>query len=154
MNNMKYYNESLAYDFEMFAPKTAKSEPNDNIVSMPKQGNRSRVKAAARPVNSPVLFVLMAAIAVAGFCTNIVLRAKINEVNSQINEIKSGISELESEKTSLEVEMQRRISYGNLELEAMQLGMQKPEKDNVVYIHVNDKNTATNAQGKPISPKE
>lgn len=26
MNNIKYYNDSLAYDFEMFMPKTAETE--------------------------------------------------------------------------------------------------------------------------------
>ena len=36
MDNIKYYNDSLAYDFEMFMPKTAvKPEPLDNIVVMP-----------------------------------------------------------------------------------------------------------------------
>ena len=33
MNNMKYYNDSLAYDFEMFMPKTAEEKNSrDNIV--------------------------------------------------------------------------------------------------------------------------
>ena len=37
MNNIKYYNDSLAYDFEMFMPKEAKKaepQPKDNIVVM------------------------------------------------------------------------------------------------------------------------
>ena len=58
-----------------------------------------------------------------------IIRLEINEVNSEINDIKAAISELDSEKTSLEVEMQRRISFANLELEATQLGMKKPEKE-------------------------
>lgn len=56
------------------------------------------------------------------------MRIKINEVNSEIGEVRAAITELESEKTSLEVEMQRRISFANLELEATQLGMRKMEK--------------------------
>ena len=43
--------------------------------------------------------------------------------------------------------MQRRISFANLELEATELGMTKPEKDNVVYIRVNDKDAAKTADG-------
>jgi len=37
MDNLKYYNESLAYDFEMFMPKTNTApKKKDNIVVMPK----------------------------------------------------------------------------------------------------------------------
>ena len=47
--------------------------------------------------------------------------------------------------------MQRRISYSNLELEAVQLGMKKPDKENVTYIRVNDKNAARTRDGSFIS---
>ena len=58
-----------------------------------------------------------------------------------------------SEKTSLEVEMQRRISFANLELEATQLGMRKMEKSNVKYIRVNDKDKAVRADGSEVTAK-
>ena len=60
-------------------------------------------------------------------------------------------AELDSEKTGLEVEMQRRISYANLELEATQLGMRKMEKSNVTYIRVNDKDKAVKADGSVVT---
>ncbi len=149
MNNMKYYNESLAYDFEMFAPKTAERRATkDNIVVMPKTVNKYRRKAATKAVSAPALLVMAVFIVLAGLCGNIALRLKINEVNSEINQVKAAIAEVDSEKTELEVQMQRRISYANLELEAVQLGMKKPEKENVVYIRVNDKDAAKTADGK------
>ena len=77
------------------------------------------------------------------------MRIKINEVNSEIGEVRAAITELESEKTSLEVEMQRRISFANLELEATQLGMRK----NVKYIRVNDKDKAVRADGSEVTAK-
>lgn len=149
MDNMKYYNESLAYDFEMFAPKPAKTHSRDNIVVMPKtdKSAKARRKSATKAVSSPVLLVMTAVIVLAGLCGNIALRLKINEVNSEINDYKAAIAEVDSEKTALEVELQRRISYANLELEAMQMGMQKPEKENVIYIRVNDKDTAKTSDG-------
>lgn len=152
MDNMKYYNESLAYDFEMFAPKPAKTQNRDNIVVMPKSAKsvKSRKRTAAKAISSPALLVMTAVIVLAGLCGNIALRLKINEVNSEINEYKAAIAEVDSEKTALEVEMQRRISYANLELEAMQMGMQKPDKNNVVYIRVNDKDSAKTADGTLI----
>lgn len=81
------------------------------------------------------------------------MRIKINEVNSEIGEVKAAITELDSEKTSLEVEMQRRISFANLELEATQLGMRKMEKSNVKYIRVNDKDKAVKADGSEVTAK-
>ncbi|MGI6279352.1 MAG: hypothetical protein ACOYJS_02180 [Acutalibacteraceae bacterium] len=151
MNNMKYYNESLAYDFEMFAPRPEKNKNSrDNIVVMPRKANatKKRKKAAIKAVHAPALAVMTAIFVLAGVCGNIALRLKINEVNEEINSVKSAIAEVDSEKTVLQVEMQRRISYANLEYEAMQLGMKKPEKSDVVYIRINDKDAAKTADGR------
>ena len=152
MNNLKYYNDSLAYDFEMFAPKTKeKTNTRDNIVVMPSAVSKKKTKTAARRLSSPVAAIMCAVFVLAGFCGNIALRLQINEVDSKINDVKAAIAELESEKTELEVQLQQRISYGNLELEAAQLGMCKPEKDDVVYIRVNDKDAAKTARGIVVS---
>jgi len=154
MDNLKYYNDSLAYDFEMFMPKTAqKKEPRENIVVMPRKAAKAKKRkaAAVKSLSAPTAAIMCAVFLLAGFCGNIALRLEINEVNSQINDMRAAIAELDSEKTSLEVEMQRRISYSNLELEAVELGMQKPEKENVVYIRVNDKNAAVTSNGEFVS---
>ena len=148
MNNLKYYNDSLAYDFEMFAPKTAeRSKSRDNIVVMPDRASKKPTRSATKAVSAPAMLIMTAVLVLAGLCGNIALRLQINEVNSQINSVRAQIAEVDSEKTELEMEMQRRISYSNLELEAVQLGMKKPEKENVVYIRVNDKNAAQTADG-------
>jgi cell division protein FtsL len=154
MDNLKYYNESLAYDFEMFMPKTnAAPKKKDNIVVMPKTAakNRKRRAAATRSLSVPVAALMCMVFLLAGLCGNIALRLQINEVNSQINSVKGAIAELDSEKTCLEVEMQRRISYSNLELQAVELGMKKPDKENVTYIRVNDKNAAKTVDGNFVS---
>lgn len=153
MNNLKYYNDSLAYDFEMFMPKPVKETKNDNIVVMPKvaAAQRKRRKAAAKRLSAPVTMIMCAVFVLAGLCGNIALRLEINEVNSEINDVKAALAELDSEKTSLEVEMQRRISYANLEREAVELGMKKPEKENVTYIRVNNKNGAKTTDGKIVT---
>ncbi len=154
MNNLKYYNDSLAYDFEMFMPKTAVSpRKKDNIVQMPKvaAAKKNRNKAAAKTLSSPIMFLMCGIMVLAAFCGNIALRLEINEVSAEINNVKSQIAELDSEKTSLEVEMQRRISFSNLELEAVKLGMRKPTKENITYIRVNDKNAAKTVDGSFVS---
>ncbi len=148
MNNLKYYNDSLAYDFDMFAPKE-KQTPRDNIVVMPNRNTKAGRKAVRR-LSPTVAAIMCVVFLLAGLCGNIALRIKINEVNSQINDYKSQITELDSEKTALEVELQRKISYVNLELEAMNLGMKKPSKDDVTYIRVNDTDIAVNANGEVL----
>ena len=154
MNNIKYYNDSLAYDFEMFMPKKAPTKrENDNIVVMPKKAARSksRRRSAARSLSPSVLVIMGVFFVLAGLCGNIALRLEINEVNDKINDTKKAIAELDSEKTVLEVELQRRISYSNLELEAVQLGMKKPTKEDVTYIKVNDKNAAKMKDGTIVT---
>lgn len=155
MNNLKYYNDSLAYDFEMFAPRNTaqKARERDNIVAMPKKRTAAakRQAAATKKLSASAFAVMSTVFILAALCGNIALRLSINEVNSEINDVKSSISELDSEKTSLEVEMQRKISYANIELEATQLGMKKMEKDQVTYIRVNDKNSAKTSNGNIVS---
>ena len=154
MDNLKYYNDSLAYDFDMFMPAQPKKVQNkDNIVVMPSEASKSkkRKRAAVKRLSSPILLIVCAIAVLAGFCGNISLRLKINEVNENINKVNSSIAELDSEMVGLEVEMQRRISYSNLELEAVELGMVKPSKENVNYIRVKEKNAAKTESGEIVT---
>ncbi|MCQ2454779.1 MAG: hypothetical protein MJ090_01340 [Clostridia bacterium] len=154
MDNLKYYNDSLAYDFSMFMPRNEKSKNTDNIVKLPKAKVRPRQKAAAKRVSMSAFAVMTAVFVLAALCGNIFLRLQINEVNSKINETKTKIEELESEKTSLEVEFERRISYANIELEATEMGMQKKDKSQVKYIRINNNNTASTDNGKTVVSKD
>ncbi len=149
MNNLKYYNDSLAYDFEMFMPKEKQQEKRNNIVVMPKSKSKSSRKAARR-LSPTVVAIMCVVFILSALCGNIALRIKINEVNSEINDVKAAVAELDSEKTALEVEFQRRISYVNLEQEAMNLGMKKPSKEDVTYIRVNDTDVAKDADGNVL----
>ena len=153
MDNLKYYNDSLAYDFEMFMPRPAQSPNKDNIVKLPQSSPRQRAKkkAAVKTVSISAFAVMATVFMVAAMCGNILLRLQINEVNSKINTVKNEINVLQSERTSLEVELERVISYSNVELEAAEIGMQKMDKSQVKYIRVNDKNSAVTKDGETIS---
>ena len=151
MDNLKYYNDSLAYDFEMFMPRKAEPVRKDNIVKLPQTRVRTRAKKHAVKSVSASAFAVMASVFIlAAMCGNILLRLQINEVNSKINDVKSEINALESQKTALEVELERVISYSNIELEAAEIGMQKMDKSQVKYIRVNDKDTAVTKDGKTV----
>ncbi len=151
MDNLKYYNDSLAYDFEMFMPRSAEPVRKDNIVKIPqsKQQRHAKTRAVKR-VSASALAVMTTVFVLAALCGNIFLRLQINEVNSKISDLKSEINVLESEKTSLEVQLERVISYSNIELEAAEIGMQKMDKNQVKYIRVNDENTAVTKDGKTV----
>ena len=116
MDNVKYYNDSLAYDFEMFMPRTntaPRVRENDNIVKLPK--NEARVRArrrsVARRLTASAFAVLTSVLVLAALCGNIFLRLRINEVNSEINKVKSAIDAAKSESTSLSVQLEREISF-------------------------------------------
>ena len=155
MDNIKYYNDSLAYDFQMFMPRTntAPREYKGNIVKLPKTQAkiRSKRKAAARHLSVSAFAILTSVLILAALCGNIFLRLRINEVNSEINSIKSEIDAAKSERTSLSVQLEREISFSNIELEATELGMQKMDKSQVKYIRVNNKNTAVTKNGKTVT---
>ncbi len=152
VDNLKYYNDSLAYDFEMFMPRSAESVRKDNIIKLPQSKQQKHAKArAVKRVSASAFAVMTAAFMLAAMCGNICLRLQINEVNSKINDVKSEINALESQKTSLEVELKRVISYSNIELEAAEIGMQKMDKTQVKYIRVNDKNTAVTKDGDVLT---
>lgn len=141
MDNMKYYTDSLAYDFSAFMPKTEKEEKANNIVKLPENKKQTRKKTAVRPLSVSAFAVMTAVFMLAALCGNIYLRLQINEVDSRINAVNKEIGALDSEMTSLEVELERKISYSNIELEATELGMKKKDKSQVKYIRVNDKDT-------------
>lgn len=153
MDNLKYYNDSLAYDFEMFMPRTAEKENKDNIVKLSQTGFKKRTSnnAAVKTMSLSAFAVLACVFMVAALCGNIFLRLQINEVSSEIGSVKNEINTLQSRRTSLEVELERVISYSNIELEAAEIGMQKMDKNQVTYIRVNDTNTAVTKQGQQIS---
>lgn len=151
VDNLKYYNDSLAYDFEMFMPRLAEPVRKDNIVKLPQTEQQRHTKnRAVKRVSASAFAVMTTFFVLAAMCGNIVLRLQINEVNSKINDVKVEINALESQKTSLEVELERVISYSNIEFEAAEIGMQKMDKDQVKYIRVNDKNSAITKDGETV----
>lgn len=155
VDNLKYYNDSLAYDFEMFMPRSAEPVRKDNIVKLPETKHQKHAKRrAVKRVSASAFAVMSAVFMLAAMCGNIFLRLQINEVNSKINTVKSEINALTSEKTRLEVELERVISYSNIELEAAEIGMQKMDKNQVKYIRVNDKNTAVTKDGDLVASSD
>ncbi len=157
MNNLKYYNDSMAYDFQLFMPKEKPQEKNDdNIIKMPKtvKKPKRKAKAASKRVSESMFAIVATVILVGTLCANLCLRIKVNELNNDINTAKTVLSEKQSEYVDLAMEYENRISFINLEAAATELGMKKLDRDQVVYIRVNNKNTARNADGEVMVANE
>ena len=94
MNNLKYYNDSLAYDFEMFMPKEKPSQVGgDNVVKMPQsKKNKRMAKRAASQFSVSVFSVVVTIVLLGALCANLVLRISVNELNSDINKAKSQLA--------------------------------------------------------------
>ena len=136
MNNMKYCSDSLAHDYDLFTVKPKKA---NNVIDMPKTttSKKSRTIKAAKPNLLTAIAVSFVVLALFG---NIFLRAEISKVSTEINEAEAVYSELMSEQTRLNVELEKKVSLGNLEKQAEKLGMQKQEKMQMNYIFAYDDN--------------
>ena len=144
MNNMKYCCDSLAHDYDLFMPKTAKNRPDNSTAEVSseapskviplKRANKASSKAD-RKASHKKLFACMATVFIIGavFC-NIYLRAEISKVGNELNNIEVITEQLKSEQTRLSVELEKKTSVGNLEKQASRLGMQKQEKTQMNYI--------------------
>ncbi len=140
MDNLKYYNDSFAYNYDIFAPKAPKKA---EILEYPDKKSKAKTKARAK-VKFNVSTAFKCAIAVmvlAAVCGSLFLRAEISTLEAEINSINKEIVALDSEITRIDVEMERKISYANLEEVAAELGMQKCEKSQVTYIKTNETDT-------------
>ena len=138
MDNLKYYTDSFAYDYNIFAPK--ETEKKADILKHPKTNKKAKTRAAVGSFRNVRNFVISGLVLAAVF-SSLFLRAEISSMRTEINAINAEITELESESTRLSVEMERKVSVTNLEEEAKALGMQKCEKSQVTYIQTNNIDT-------------
>ena len=148
MDNLKYYNDSFAYDYDRFI--TTEKPKKADILEYPEKAKKNRSKSSSAGAMRVTLArnIVVSVIVLAAVCGSLFLRAEISSLKSQINGVNKEITELESESVRLDVEIERKISMVNLEKAALELGMHKCEKSQVTYIRTNEFDTAENADGK------
>lgn len=135
----RYYVDSFAYDFDMFAPQP---EKKSNVVEIHRKKNVSATRSPSgqprRELSRKAPVIMMLVLMLGLIVGNIYLRVQVTEVTSQINSYNQKLERALSENTSLEMEMENRVSLKNLEQSAQALGMQKAERYQVRYIDVLD----------------
>lgn len=151
MNNTKYYNDSLAYDFQMFMPRENR-ESRATVVKMPERKvNKASRRKARKKVSRTASVIMIGLLLVTMVCAGIALRVEITEVNSEIINAKGQLADLSGEETRINMEFERLMSYKNIEEAAQALGMRKMDKSQIVYIRVNETNKAVDADGNILT---
>ena len=142
MDNLKYFEDGLAYDFSLFAQPAPK--PKDNIIEIParrsaKARHRSR---AAGLMAGKASAVLVAVLVVAMLAAGIFLRSQITEVEQNIKKVDAQIDEVNGQLARINFELEQKVSYKNLEASAKELGMKKMDKSQIVYVRTNQADKA------------
>ncbi len=136
MDNSRYYTSVTAYDYSLFTTResTAKALPKKQPgIKMPAK------KAALNHSVSGVFSIIMVAVFILSMiCVEIYLRAEITSVRSQTVAVQNEIKELDSRQTALQIQLEQKISYTNLEEQAKAMGMQKPRRDQIVYLEAEE----------------
>lgn len=151
MNNLKYYEDSLAYDFSMFAPaEKITPDKKGKITYIPeKQKSRAaRRRKAASNLSGKVTAIVATLFIVCMLGGNIFLRSQITETEHKISKMENQISLAESKLAALNFKMEQKLSYNNLEEAATTLGMRKMSKSQIVYIRTNQDNKAVLGEGE------
>lgn len=132
MDNSRYYTSVTAYDYSLFTARESTARPlpkKQPVIKMPRR------KTAPRYSVSGVFSILMVAVFILSMiCAEIYLRAEITSVRAQTVSVEKEIKELDSRETALQIQLEQKISYSNLEEQAKALGMQKPRRDQIVYL--------------------
>ena len=145
MNNLKYYEDSLAYDFSMFAP-AEKITPSKKgkIIDIPEEQKKRAIRRrrAASGLSGKISAILATVFIIGMLTGNIFLRSQITETEQKITQMEAQISLAESKLASVNFKMEQKLSYNNLEEAATALGMRKLSKSQIVYIRTNRENKA------------
>lgn len=151
MNNLKYYEDGLAYDFSMFAP-AERAEPTrkGKIIDIPEEQKQRayRRKKAASGLSGKISIILVTLFIICTLSGNIFLRSQITATEHEIAKVDKKITQAESELASINFKMEQKLSYSNLEEAATALGMRKLSKSQVVYIRINEDNKAVLGEGE------
>ena len=138
METLNLYQNNVAYDFEMFAPKP-KPEREAPVINYPTKKAKDKLNSerkARRKTSALGTGVIIAVMLVVLFA-NVFTRAKISQVDMQINKQQKEILKLDSEITRLQCEVQSKMTYEFIEAKAIELGMQKMERSQIKYVNVN-----------------
>lgn len=144
MNNLKYFEDGLAYDFNLFVETAPEHKRAGRIIEIPaqKQAKARRRSRAAGLLAGKASAVLVTVFIIAMLAAGIFLRSQITEVEQQIEKVNTQISAVDGQLARVNFELEQKVSYKNLENAAKELGMKKMDKNQIVYVRTNQEDKA------------
>lgn len=142
METLNLYQNNVAYDFEMFAPRP-KPDREAPIIDYPSKKAKDKLESerrAKRKTSKLGTGIIIAVMLVALFA-NVFTRAKISQIDMQTTRQQKEILKLDSEITRLQCELQSKMTYEFIEAKAIELGMQKMERSQINYVNINAEET-------------
>ena len=136
MDNTKYCDFALAYDFSLFEPKPykPKTKPIKNIKNQRKAVININPQKKVKKKTTVNVFDSIAVVSIIVLIMfSLFLHAEINKVSLQCNAAEQKQVELCSEFDRLKIEHEAKKNL-NLTKKAIELGMQRPEKQQMHYI--------------------
>lgn len=147
------YNNSAAYDFDLFAPAPkTKSQPKPEQrpqpkIVKPRVKTQAELDAEAAAIKAKLLkFVSVLTIGVVLLGTNIALHIRDNELNTSIVNLDKELNEKKSDYTRLNAALHAKFSPDNVREYAENTGMVKRERYQIVYFDIAEGNQIITAE--------
>lgn len=128
-------NMNEAYDLELFQPRQPRLVA---LKDSPKVAKEKKKRALRQSVLNVVVYLVIAAVAVAMIGYFITCNVQLTELNSAIADAQTQLSTLQSEKVRLQSELAGKTSAGQMEQYALENGMLPAQNNQIYYIHAAD----------------
>lgn len=140
---MQNYNNNLAYDFDLFAPKEKRGEVVELKTSknVMREDSAASLEKSAMPLRKVINILCVTAMVLAFIGFQLYSNLVGTELTAQIDKAKNQLTELKSEETRLSMELENLVAYDNIEAAAKELGMQKREVSQTVYVNGGEDDT-------------
>ena len=150
---MANYNNSAAYDFDLFAPapKTesqpkAKQRPQPKVVK-PRVKSQAEIQEEAAAIKAKLVkFVSVLSVGAVLLGVNVMLHVQVNELNNAIISLDKELNEKKSEYTRLNSVLSAKFSPDNVKAYAQSAGMVKRERYQIVYFDIAEGNQIISAE--------
>lgn len=124
------------YDLSLPEKKTVKKEENFKLIKNINKNSISKTNKATLVLTTLVIFAMFMVIT---YRYNV-----ISEKNLQIQQLKDDLEVAKSELATSEIALEQVMDVNYVESYAkQQLGMQKPEKSQLIYINMDSEDTVT-----------
>lgn len=137
---MANYNDSSAYQFELFENKKQRTEPQFKVIR-----NKKLEKAQQR--NFMLKTLVYVSVFFVGIISILFNQIAITELTNEVSERTSELEQLENEYRMLSAELESSVALSNIEtVITRDLGMAKLSEDQITYINLSDGDVRTTPQ--------